>query len=402
MPKSLLSRFSGEKILIADDEKAIVNLTSVFLMDRGFEILTAVDGLDCLCLVEQERPALVLLDYMMPVMDGLTALKKIRSQYLDTHVIMLTGKGSEEVAVLLMKAGASDYLQKPFASNSLLKKIDHVLQLRQMELENRKLIDEQRCLQQEIEDWNLELEDRVLDKTQALELAQAEIIQVEKLAALGHVSAGLAHEIRNPLNSISLFAQLLKPALSESEEHQSYLNSIAQEVDRIDKILLQMLLASKGSGRLRSPLCLAESLQKVLQLCDVQIRSQGVIVKTEIDAQLQPLTADEAEIEQIFSNLIGNALSEMLEGGTLTICLSGDKDVLKLQVSDTGKGIPAENFARIFDPFFTTKEKGTGFGLSVVLRIVKGYGGRIQVVSPEGEGATFFVELPLTDSVPVK
>ena len=402
MPKSLLSRFAGEKILIADDEKAIVNLTSVFLMDRGFEILTAVDGLDCLCLVEQERPALVLLDYMMPVMDGLTALKKIRSQYLDTHVIMLTGKGSEEVAVLLMKAGASDYLQKPFASNSLLKKIDHVLQLRQMELENRKLIDEQRCLQQEIEDWNLELEDRVLDKTQALELAQAEIIQVEKLAALGHVSAGLAHEIRNPLNSISLFAQLLKPALSESEEHQSYLNSIAQEVDRIDKILLQMLLASKGSGRLRSPLCLAESLQKVLQLCDVQIRSQGVIVKTEIDAQLQPLTADEAEIEQIFSNLIGNALSEMLEGGTLTICLSGDKDVLKLQVSDTGKGIPAENFARIFDPFFTTKEKGTGFGLSVVLRIVKGYGGRIQVVSPEGEGATFFVELPLTDSVPVK
>jgi len=402
MPKNLLSRFAGEKILIADDEKAIVNLTSVFLMDRGFEILTAVDGLDCLRLVEQERPALVLLDYMMPVMDGLTALKKIRSQYLDTHVIMLTGKGSEEVAVLLMKAGASDYLQKPFASNSLLKKIDHVLQLRQMELENRKLIDEQRCLQQEIEDWNLELEDRVLDKTQALELAQAEIIQVEKLAALGHVSAGLAHEIRNPLNSISLFAQLLKPALSESEEHQSYLNSIAQEVDRIDKILLQMLLASKGSGRLRSPLCLAESLQKVLQLCDVQIRSQGVIVKTEIDAQLQPLTADEAEIEQIFSNLIGNALSEMLEGGTLTICLSGDKDVLKLQVSDTGKGIPAENFARIFDPFFTTKEKGTGFGLSVVLRIVKGYGGRIQVVSPEGEGATFFVELPLTDSVPVK
>lgn len=402
MPTSLFSRFAGEKILIADDEKSIVNLTSIFLRDRGFEILTAVDGLECLRVVEQERPALVLLDYMMPVMDGLTALKQIRSQYLDTHVIMLTGKGSEEVAVLLMKAGASDYLQKPFSSVSLLKKIDHVLQLRQVERENRKLLDEQKRLQLEIEGWNRELEDRVLDKTRALELAQAEIIQVEKLAALGHVSAGLAHEIRNPLNSISLFAQLLKPALKDSLEHQSYLDSIAQEVERIDEILIQMLAASKESGNLRSPLCLADSLQKVLAACAMQIKSQGVVVKAEIDDRLPLFTADATEIDQIFSNLIGNALFEMPEGGTLTLRLSADKEMLKLQVSDTGKGIPAEDFTRIFDPFFTTKDKGTGFGLSVVLRIVKGYGGRIQVASPDGEGATFFVELPLTGSVTEK
>lgn len=396
------SRFAGEKILVADDERAIIQLTTMFLRDRGFEILTAGDGQECLQVVAQEHPALVLLDYMMPVMDGLTALQQIRDQYPDTYVIMFTGKGSEEVAVSLMKAGASDYLQKPFSNFNLLEKIDNVLQLRQVGLENRQLLDEQERLHLEIEGWNQELEDRVRYKTQALELAHAEILQVEKLASLGHVSAGLAHEIRNPLNSINLFAQLLKSGLSENAEHRGYLDSIAQEVERIDNILVQMLAASKGSGNVRSPLSLTDCLHNVLDICDVQIRSQGVVVKTEIAEQIPLLCADMTEIEQIFTNLIGNALFEMAEGGTLTIRISNDEEMLKVQISDTGKGIPAEDFARIFDPFFTTKDKGTGFGLSVVLRIVKGYGGRIQVTSQQGEGATFHIELPLSGNVSEK
>jgi len=388
-------RFAGEKILIADDERAIIDLTTMFLQDRGFEILTASDGHECLQVVERERPALVLLDYMMPVMDGLTALAKIRERHPDTYVIMFTGKGSEEVAVSLMKAGASDYLQKPFSNISLLERIDNVLQLRKVGMENRRLLEEQERLRHEIEGWNRELEYRVKQKTKALERAHAEILQVEKLAALGHISAGLAHEIRNPLNSINLFSQLIKTSLNENPEQLEYLENIADEVERIDNILIQMLASSKVSESQRQPIRLKDCLMRVLDLCDAQISAQGVAVKLEIDKEIPLFNADEIEIEQIFSNLIGNALFEMPSGGTLTVKFFTADGRLRIEVSDTGKGILPEDVARVFDPFFTTKEKGTGFGLSVVLRIVNGYGGRIDVESPESGGATFLINMPL-------
>jgi hypothetical protein len=143
---------------------------------------------------------------------------------------------------------------------------------------------------------------------------------------------------------------------------------------------------------------LAACLMNVLALYRVQIRSQGVVVETEVDEQAV-LTADTTEIEQIFSNLIGNALFEMPEGGTLKVAIHVEDQQIRVQVSDTGRGVPAENFVRIFDPFFTTKDKGTGFGLSVVLRIVKGYNGRIQVASQPGDGASFLIEFPLSDTV---
>jgi len=390
-----ISRFAGEKILIADDEKAIISLTSIFLRDRGFEVLTASDGEECLRLVAQESPALVLLDYMMPVMDGMTALTRIREYHPLTYVIMFTGKGSEEVAVSLMKAGASDYLQKPFTNMNLQERIDNVLQLRQIGLENRKLMEEKEQLRLEIERWNRQLENRVRQKTRELERAHLEILQVEKLAALGHISAGLAHEIRNPLNSINLFSQLLKNSLPEDTENLNYLESISQEVERIDNILVQMLAASRGSDSQRIPVNTVACLDRVLEQYAVQIQSQGVRISRQIECPLPDLEADGTEIEQIFSNLIGNALFEMVSGGRLTVRQFAEDGMLKIQIADTGGGIPEENIARIFDPFFTTKEKGTGFGLSVVLRIVKGYGGHIHAESLPGKGATFHIALPL-------
>ncbi|NCP04299.1 MAG: response regulator, partial [Deltaproteobacteria bacterium] len=139
MFKEKNSPFAGEKILVVDDEEVIVELTSLLLHGRGFAVVTAANGQECLAKIEQERPAVVLLDYMMPVMDGETALKQIKRQYPDIYVIMFTGKGNEEVAVRLMKAGAIDYMQKPYANNSLLERVDNVLQMRQFELANRRL-----------------------------------------------------------------------------------------------------------------------------------------------------------------------------------------------------------------------------------------------------------------------
>jgi len=389
------SRFAGKKILITDDEEVILELSTLLLRKRGFEVLTAQNGERCLELVAQENPALVILDYMMPVMNGMEALRQIRRNYPDTYVIMFTGKGSEEVAVELMKAGAADYIQKPFSNQNLHDRIDSVLAIRQVEIENRELLREREFLQREIEEWNRELEQRVLEKSRELENAHREIIQAEKLAALGHISAGMAHEIRNPLNSINLFAQILSSAAGLDEENRDYVVKITQEVERIDNILRQMLASSKGEQKIQNRIDLTRVIDKVLADYRVQIVAQKVEVVFNVDAQAPMIEADPLEIEQIFTNLIGNALYEMTEGGTLGVSLTSNAEKLLIRISDTGRGIPAENLSRIFDPFFTTKEKGTGFGLSVVLRIVNGCGGKISADSRPDEGARFQIELPL-------
>ncbi len=394
------SRFSGEKILVADDDKVIVQLTGLLLKKRGFEVFSAYNGEQCLQMVAKHRPALVLLDYMMPVMNGLDALKQIRSQYSDTYVVMFTGKGNEEVAVEIMKAGAADYLRKPFVNSSLPERIDAVLAVRKVEIENRELLKERELLQGEIKQWNAKLEQRVRKKSSELAQAHKEIVQAEKLAALGHISAGMVHEIRNPLNSINLFAQILLSAEGLDEENQGYVYKITQEVERIDGILLQMLASTPGDDNKKRWVDFAEIIDKVLNDYQTRINNQKVKLELNIDRQATLIIADSLEIEQIFTNLVGNALFEMASGGTLTISLQADAEKLSVVVADTGSGIPPENIPRIFDPFFTTKEKGAGFGLSVVLRVVKSCSGKIYVDSSPGTGARFTIELPLLpDSV---
>ncbi|MEJ2698806.1 MAG: response regulator [Desulfuromonadales bacterium] len=384
-----------DRILVVDDERIILELTSMILKTRGYEVFTAESGKEGLELVETVSPAVVLLDYMMPSMDGMTALRQIRVKFPDSYVIMFTGKGSEEIAVELMKAGASDYILKPFNNQDLLDRIENVLRIRRIELNNKELREERERLLREIEEWNLELERRVEEKSRELERAHAEILQAEKLATLGHLSAGMAHEIRNPLNSISLFGQILKSGLEADPEKKTYVDKILKEVDRIDDILVKLLAASKRPRYELQLVSVAEVLDQVLKDFASPLQLQGVELKKDFETLPPPILADPSEIEQIFSNLISNSLHEMQKGGTLGVRLAHDEGTIYISISDTGGGIPKENLGKIFDPFFTTKTKGTGFGLSVVLRIVKTYSGRISVESTEGEGTVFHIQLPL-------
>ena len=386
-----------DRILVVDDEKIILELTSMILKSKGFDVFTAGGGDEGLQLVEEHRPSVVLLDYMMPVMDGMTVLKKIRKSFPDTYVIMFTGKGSEEIAVELMKAGASDYVLKPFNNQDLVERIENVLKIRRVELLNKELRLERERLLREIEEWNLELERRVAQKSCELEKAHAEIVQAEKLATLGHLSAGMAHEIRNPLNSISLFAQILKPVMAEDAEKASYIDKILKEVDRIDDILVKLLAASKRPRFELQNLSLGEVIQNCLSSFQEQLTSQEIEVKLDLRPS-SPILADPAELEQVFNNLFANAIYEMPQGGALSVSLQQDNTHLDITVSDTGGGISPEHINMIFDPFFTTKKKGTGFGLSVVLRIIKTYNGHISVDTQEGQGSVFNIRLPLAQT----
>jgi signal transduction histidine kinase len=385
------------RILIIDDELIILDLTSIILRNRGYEIHTAKDAAVGIALVGSVKPDLVMLDYMMPGMDGLSALKEIRRDFPDSYVIMFTGKGNEEIAVDLMKAGASDYILKPFNNQDLVERIENVLRIRTMEIHNRELLGERERLLEEIATWNQELERRVEEKTSALQKFQAEFVQSEKLAALGYLSAGMAHEIRNPLNSISLFVQLLKGWMDDPEKIE-YCEKIFKEIDRIDGILGKLLHASKRPMSAPVSVNLDQVITEVLELFSPQTELNNIAVELDFRRIPPPIKADRTEIEHIFTNLFLNAIHEMVGDGKLTIQLDHDDRDISVRISDTGKGIPKEALSGIFDPFFTTKKSGTGMGLAVVRRIVNTCKGKIEVERSDGTGTTFRVTLPLSTS----
>jgi len=385
---------NGRSLLIVDDEKVILDLTSIILRNRGYHVQTAADAATALGIISSFQPELVLLDYMMPGMDGLTALREIRRRFPETYVIMFTGKGSEEIAVELMKAGASDYVLKPFNNQALVDRIENVLRIRDVELANRRLLIERERLIEEIETWNRELENRVQEKSEALQKAQAEIVQSEKLATLGYLAAGMAHEIRNPLNSITLFMQLIKSGLDD-EEKLEYIDKIFKEIDRIDGTLHKLLSASKRPKYEIKEVFIDRMIDATLEVFRPQTDIQKIRVERDYRTTPPAIKADPAEIEQIFTNLFLNSLHEMPDGGALYIRLDHDERNAYIRVSDTGNGIPAENIVNIFDPFFTTKNIGTGLGLSVVLRIVKTYKGKIEVEKSDARGTTMLIQLPL-------
>ena len=384
-----------QSILIIDDEKVILDLTSIILRNRGYTVYTAGDAADGFDIIESSHPQLVLLDYMMPGIDGLTALKIIRERYPETYVIMFTGKGSEEIAVELMKAGAYDYILKPFNNQDLADRIESVLRIREVEISNIALMKERERLLEEIEQWNRQLEVRVQEKTEALQRMQAENVQAEKLASLGYLSAGVAHEIRNPLNSITLFVQLIKSGIDDPELFE-YVDKILKEVDRIDTIIRKLLDASKRPRFELKEVMIDQLIDQTLEAFRPQLEQNRIVVERDFQNIPPAIQADPTELEQIFVNLFLNSIHEMPKEGRLKVQLDQDGKEMVIRVSDTGGGIPKENLVNIFDPFFTTKNKGSGLGLSVVLRIVKTYGGKIGVEKSDKSGTTFCIVLPLS------
>lgn len=382
-------------ILVIDDEEGILNLVALILGKRGYTVAKANDASQGLELVASLNPQLVILDYMMPGMDGLEVLTRIKTNFPDTYVIMFTGKGSEEIAVALMKAGASDYILKPFHNQNLVERVENVLKIRAVEIKNRELIVEREQLLHEIKAWNEELEQRIQKESEALQKAHAEVVQSQKLATLGYLAAGMAHEIRNPLNSIALFVQLIKEGVEDSDKID-YVEKILKEVDRVDATLSKLMDTAKRPRFELVEVNIEEVIQKALDSFTPQINAQAITLTFSPKRQLPRLKADPVEIEQIFTNLLLNSIDEMSGGGTLTIELDHDDRDIVIRVSDSGRGILAEHLPNIFDPFFSTKNRGTGMGLPIVLRIVKNYGGKIEVVTTKKSGATFLIRLPVS------
>ncbi|MBI2354077.1 MAG: response regulator [Deltaproteobacteria bacterium] len=380
-------------VVIIDDEPNILELSALILSRRGYQVFKAATAHEGMDIIAARNPELVLLDYMMPEMDGLSALREIRARFPATYVVMFTGKGSEEIAVELMKGGACEYILKPFNNRDLVERLDNVLRIREIELQNKALQKEHERLLQEIESWNQDLQKRVREKSEALQKAQSEIAHSERLATLGYLSAGMAHEIRNPLNSISLFVQLMRQSTTHPE-HLEYLIKILKEIDRIDSIIRKLLDSSRRTRTITNDVRIDRVIDNALEVFLPQIEAGKIQVKRSYSAVTPPIKADAAELEQIFTNLFLNALDEMPDGGRLEIEIDAEDGKVVVMVGDSGKGIPAEALPNIFEPFFTTKARGTGMGLPVVRRIARIYDGNITVHKTSAEGTVFRLEFP--------
>jgi len=380
-------------IVIIDDDRSIIDLTSRVLAHHGYKVYSATSAIEGMDIIAAANPELVLLDYMMPEMDGLTALREIKTRFPATYVVMFTGMGNEEIAVEIMKAGASEYLLKPFNNRNLIERIDNTLHIRDIELNNKALQLEHERLLNQVDTWNQELQLRVREKTEALRKAQSEIARSEKVAALGYLAAGIAHEIRNPLNSISLFAQLMRQNTADPEQ-VDYLGKIIKEIDRVDNIIHKLLGASQLTRTTTRNVLINQVVDAALEAFAPRIETGNITVSRRIQIVPPPIKADPAELEQIFTNLFLNALDEMPDGGRLDIEIRLENGLVVVRVGDSGKGISEEVLPNIFEPFFTTKSRGSGMGLPVVKRIARIYGGSIAVEKTTPEGTVFRVEFP--------
>jgi two-component system NtrC family sensor kinase len=260
--------------------------------------------------------------------------------------------------------------------------------------------------QREITSWTHTLEHRVEQKTGELQKNQQQMLQVERMVAIGKMSAVVAHEINNPLAGILTYARLLKKWISrgiKNEEQQKEaidsLDLIASESKRCGELLHNLLSFSRTSPMNLSLFDLNTVVTRTIRLAEHKAEISGIMLTVDLDQNLPPLQCDAAQIEQVALALVINAIDAMPHGGNLwvsTRTLAGG-DQIELQVRDDGVGIPPEILPRIFDPFTTTKEvgKGVGLGLAVSKGIVERHGGQIEVSSELGVGTTFRIILPL-------
>ena len=255
------------------------------------------------------------------------------------------------------------------------------------------------------------LETKVEERTQQLKAAHQKLLQSDRLASLGQLSASVAHEINNPVSGVLNLSMLMQRMLKEDgvpkdriEEFRKYLGQVVSETGRVGRIVSDLLAFSRRSKPHRAPADLNKIVRTTISLVQHKMKLSNVEVETRLSEQLPRVPCDPSQIQQVVLNLALNA-AEATQGkgsGKVVVSTRPGDGVVILEISDNGEGIPPENLAKIFDPFFTTKPegKGVGLGLAVSYGIIQAHGGDIEVKSRVGQGATFLISLPLQQTPP--
>ncbi len=365
------------RILIVDDNAGLVDNLAEILEEAGYAVQGAASCAAALPLA-REGFDVALVDLRLPDGDGTALAPRLKDLSPDGEVVLLTGFATLESAVAAVRAGACAYLVKPCATRELLVTVEQAMRQVRLHAEKRELA----------------------RKAQ----------MAEKLAAVGTMTAGLSHEIRNPLNAAVLQLSVLERRLQRlPPEAQGALleplTLVKDEIRRLDHILEDFLQFARPREFVPRPVAVGSVVARVLDLLEGEAERRRLTVVRAVDPEgaLPPVAGDEERLRQVLVNLTLNALEATPDGGTIRVACFGEPPAperpgepgrVGISIEDSGPGIGAGLRDRIFEPFFTTKAKGSGLGLSIVHAIVAQHGGTISIEDGDGGGARFVLRLP--------
>ncbi len=429
-------------VVVVDDDAPTVELYKRFIEHAGYEVHGYTNsGRAWDSLLKTGDPVVLVTDWRMPEPDGLELCRRIRrSDHLGKiYTILITAYYEPDDVVAALEAGADDYLAKSCNKYELLARIRAGERILRLSLRQRDYAKAMEAHNRALEAANEQAEQAV----EELKQTQRQLLQADKMASIGQLAAGVAHEINNPigfvssnLNSLGQYVEDLKCVLAaydnllrecqeprRDREGACGLATKAEEVQRvredkdIDYIvsdLANLIEESvEGTQRVRQIVAdlrdfshvdnadvveeeINELLNKTINVAWNELKYKTEVVREY--GEIPPIPCYGGKLGQVFLNLLVNAAQAIEERGTITVRTGRDRDRIWIEVADTGRGIPRENLDRIFDPFFTTKDvgKGTGLGLHLAYNIIHAHGGFIECKSTVGEGTTFRIELPVS------
>ncbi|MBT4512089.1 MAG: response regulator [Chloroflexi bacterium] len=389
------------KILIVDDKFENLVALERILADMDVEFVRAMSGNEALAKTLENDLAIALLDVQMPEMDGFETVYFMRQdqRVKQLPIIFISAIYTEDYHQIKgIETGAIDFITKPVNPDILRGKVRIFLELyeykRSLEEQNGIITSSHNDLEQALS--------RLEKAHEELTRSHEQLLQSQKLAAIGKLVSGVAHEVNNPLMAISGHAQLLLEDV-EDEATKESLDVIYSETKRATDIVQNLLSFARTQKSKRSHVCINDLIESIAKLRTYGLPKSNIEIMIEFDPYLPKIEVDSQQLKQVFLNLINNATQAMKDEhgkGKLAIqtCRANDETV-QISFVDDGPGISPEIIDRIFEPFFTTKDigKGTGLGLSICYGIIQSHGGKIRAESIDGKGATFTVELPITN-----
>ena len=347
------------KILIVDDAIDTVELLRKRFRSEGYDTAEAYNGEEGLMKVTEYNPDLIILDVMMPKIDGYEVCQRLKADENTKFIpiLMLTAKGEVEHKVKGLNIGADDYLAKPFDYKELSARIRSLL---------------------------------------SIKATHEKKVEEEKSGALEQMMDQVAHEIRNPLTAIGGFARKVYGRLPEGDPNKKYMHMIIEDVAVLESMIKQLIELKSMSISIKEPTNMNDIIKDSLKLFEQECIQKAIHVETDLKDDLPMIIADKKLLKRAFCNLIKNSIEAMEIGKKIlkiTSRMSGDN--LEIQFSDTGIGISKDKIKNIFDPLVTSKIYGPGLGLTFALKIIQDHKGTISVESEQDKGTTFTIIFPV-------
>jgi two-component system, sensor histidine kinase and response regulator len=390
-----------ERVLIVDDDKLSQALLQRSLEEAGYVVLLATDGESALQMIGADRPDLVLLDYLLPGLDGLAILKQARQQYPEMAIVFMTAYGSEDVAVQALRQGADDYLIKPFRPWGVAAVVEENLEKGRQRRLTRSLIEELNRSNQRLREQQQELQ------SQNKALQELDQLREDLLSMV-------VHDLKNPLavmiTATELMGEDFGPVMDE--EQQSVLTSSRRASTQLMSLVNNLLDVQRlEAGRmplLLEDLDLKELVTHVLTVAVPRLRGARITVRSLVDADLPLVRADMTIIQRVLDNLLDNAIKFTPVSGVITVEAKSGESVVLISVADTGEGVPESSRTRVFEKFEQLKpagtgQRGSGLGLTFCKLAVEAHNGSIWIEDNEPRGSRFVFSLPLraTDALEI-